>query len=261
MKNLLIFWLAVSTSIAFGAVETHTFKAKTLKKLKVMTTSGDLKVSASSDDSKAFVRARKIDFDESNCRLDVRGTDNELVVKVRKEGVKGSAHCEVELDIQVPREISMNLMSGSGDLTVKGIKGDLGFALGSGDARLSQMEVSKLSGRTGSGRVEVSGILGVSDVKTGSGSIRMIGLTKSATLKTGSGSLEVEYKSSPKQGILNLVTGSGDANITLPANSKVSTSFFSGNGKFYNELGENSEASFRVKMKSGNGDLRIKESN
>ena len=93
----------------------------------------------------------------------------------------------------------------------------------------------------------------------GSGSIDVSGLTGDADLKTGSGDLNVTYKSTPQKGELDIKTGSGDATVFFPSAMKVLTDFKSGSGRIYNELGDFSKASFKVSMKAGSGNLKIKK--
>jgi hypothetical protein len=44
----------------------------------------------------------------------------------------------------------------------------------------------------------------------------------------------------------------------FPKGTKVKTSYKAGSGEMSNELGDNPEAAFKVSMKAGSGDLKIK---
>ena len=94
----------------------------------------------------------------------------------------------IDYDITAPRQVALNLRSGSGDLEID----QLG---------------RYLKAQTGSGSIRAHGISGASDVGTGSGDIE---LEQSAAgevrVSTGSGSIRVHRFS----GAFNAKTGSGD---------------------------------------------------
>jgi DUF4097 and DUF4098 domain-containing protein YvlB len=140
---------------------------------------------------------------------------------------------------------------------VNGTKGKVNFSLGSGDFNIDA-QIDKLEGKSGSGSIKASGVIGYTDIKMGSGTLDLQGLTTNAGLKTGSGDLNVQYESVPENGELNIKTGSGNATVVLPSGTKVLTNLLSGSGRVFNELGDSSDASFKVFMKAGSGDLNVK---
>ena len=125
-------------------------------------------------------------------------------------------------------------------LNVSGTDGQIEFNLGSGDA-LVKAKGRRIKGRSGSGSINLEGIL------------------KDVELKTGSGDLTVSYKSTLQKGQLDLKSGSGDLTAYFPPNMKVLSNLKSGSGSIFNELGDFSKASFTVSMKTGSGDLKIKK--
>jgi len=238
MKKSILTVLCIFTSMASASVENKKFNAKGLESLKLKITSGDVKVTVS-EDGKAYVSANKVKF-EKGCTLKINRSGKDLVVDVEKKGWFNYDNCKVHFAIKVPKATALNLKSGAGDLEVNGTKGSIDFSLGSGDVKVNA-EVNELDG------------------KSGSGSIQIAGLTGDADLKTGSGDMSLSYKSAPKKGELDIKAGSGDVTIFFPSAVKVLTSFKSGSGRLYNEFGDSADASFKISMKAGSGDLKIKK--
>ncbi len=168
-----------------------------------------------------------------------RSGDN-LVVEVKEEGWFNGDNCKVNFEIKVPKIIALNLKSGFGKFEINGTKGKINFKLGSGDV-VVDAEVVELRGKSGSGSVKVTGLVG------------------DTYLKTGSGDITLSYKAVIQKGQLNIATGLGDATVSFPASMKIMTNFKSGSGQIYNELGASSDAAFKVSMKAGSGDLKIKK--
>ncbi|MEZ4744341.1 MAG: DUF4097 family beta strand repeat-containing protein [Bdellovibrionota bacterium] len=256
MKFSIILVLSLFTSIAFASTESKDFDINGLKTLELENDAGDIKISVTQD-GKAHISATKVNFGE-NCTLKMQRSEDKLDIEVDKKGLFKSGECKVHFEIKVPREIALDIKSGSGDLNIIGTKGEVEFFLGSGDAVIDA-EIKELNGKSGSGSLKISGTIGEADIKLGSGSIDIDGLTSEAEFKTGSGNLKITYKEAPVKGELDIKAGSGDATVYLPATSKISTSFISGSGRIYNELGDSSKAPFKISMKAGSGDLNIKK--
>ena len=69
----------------------------------------------------------------------------------------------------------------------------------------------------------------------------------------------MSYKTKPKKGSLDISTGSGNATVFFPVGAEILSDFKAGSGTLYNELGDSSAASFKVKMRAGSGNLKIKK--
>ncbi|MEW6058236.1 MAG: DUF4097 family beta strand repeat-containing protein [Bdellovibrionota bacterium] len=238
MKKTIIIVGCLFTSIALAATENKEFDGSGLEILSIKNPSGDVKIGVSKD-GKAYVAAEKIKFGK-NCTLKMDKSGRELVVEVSKGGIFNTDDCKVNFDVKVPREIALHLKSGSGDLEVNGTKGTVDFKIGSGDAKVTA-EVDTLDGMSGSGSVVATGLSG------------------NANVRTGTGDVTLTYGSAPSKGELDIKTGSGDATIFFPSSMKVLTDFKAGSGRVYNELGDSEDARFKVSMKAGSGDLKIKK--
>lgn len=223
---------------AYAASETKEFDSNGLAIVSVENTSGKVLITAATE-SKASVVATKNIFSDK-CKMTIDRSGTKLVIKVEKTNSFFSKEdCDVDFEVKVPKAVSLNLAIGSGNLTVNGIQGDLAFKVGSGDI-LADGIFKKIDGKSGSGKIVVNG------------------LTGGGELKSGSGEIDLKYAISSLNGELVIKTGSGDSTILFPKGSKVNTQFNAGSGKLMNELGDNSSAAFKVSMKAGSGDLKIR---
>lgn len=237
MRLLLSLLLALVVTPAFAA-EKKEFDAKDLQALKVDNSSGKIDIIAGNG-PKATVDIDKVNFNDS-CKLEVARKEATLIVDVRQPSSFFSRKsCDVNLKITVPKNVTVDISNGSGNLSLKGIEGKTVFKLGSGDVNIDA-PLKDFSGKTGSGDVALKNLSGGGDIASGSGNV------------------EARYAKIP-QGELTVRTGSGDVQVMLPKGSKVKTSYFSGAGDLTNEVGDTPGAPFIVNVKSGSGDLKIKK--
>jgi DUF4097 and DUF4098 domain-containing protein YvlB len=141
---------------------------------------------------------------------------------------------EISIDYEVtaPADTKVRTKSGSGDLTIEGMKAGVDLETGSGDVRLTDL-AGDLRIHTGSGNVDAKSVAGMFDARAGSGDMRLEETGKGDVhVETGSGNIEVRGV----DGGLRASTGSGDVHIDgTPASS------------------------WSVKTGSGNADLRVPE--
>lgn len=237
MKSILVV-VTLSTFAAHAATETKEFGLNDISKIEFKNTSGNLNITAVSK-GKAIVTAEKKEFGDS-CKLNIDKKGKTLVVEVQKESGFFKSDCRVNFTITVPKTAALALDSGEGKVSVTGTSGDLSFNVGSGSVDVNA-EVKELEGKIGSGNIIINGA------------------TSGGNLKAGSGNIEVIYKSAPSKGELDIKSGSGNAEVTLPKKSKILTSFVAGSGRLTNELGDTPDSSFKVSMKAGSGNLHIKK--
>jgi DUF4097 and DUF4098 domain-containing protein YvlB len=235
MKVLLLA-LTMTSCFAFAQTEIKEFDAQGMKVVSIKNTSGKVSLKPTTG-AKAIVAIAKNKFSDS-CKMTVEKTSNTLWVEVKSTSILSDT-CDVDFDIQVPKEMDMNLAVGSGNLKIEGLEGALIYKIGSGE-------------------ITADGTFRSVDGKSGSGNVDVKGLTGGGEIKTGSGEVNLKFTSAPVNGIIDLKTGSGDAKLYFPKTAKIKTSFAAGSGELSNELGETADASFKVSMKAGSGDLNIK---
>jgi len=111
----------------------------------------------------------------------------------------------ISYELEVPTETRLTSTTGSGNQTVRGIRGPLKARTGSGSLKVSEI-TDETRIETGSGDIDLENIQGGLSAQTGSGSIRAASIGSSVVATTGSGSIRLQ-QSGP--GAVKLETGSG----------------------------------------------------
>jgi len=185
----------------------------------------------------------------------------------------------IDLDITAPSTSDVVMTSGSGEVEVENITGQVTVDTGSGSINASNLngpislktgsgsiDASNLNGpttlKTGSGSVTVGGLIGQANVDTGSGQVEITGakLSGQSIMKTGSGSIKFSGSIDPA-GSYHFETGSGDISATLPATSAFNLDVSTGSGSVNNEfgsttVGNNPRAALQLHTGSGSISLQ-----
>ena len=208
------------------------------------TTSGYLKIIGNDAIDQIIVKATirietKNSFDDDDAKEYI---DDKLVLKLSESGNKGKLLAEfesngfnfsnlsrvVDLDIQMPSNLFLNVEDGSGYITISDMKKGVFIDDGSGSIELTnstgKMTIKDGSGTVmiklvqgdisiddGSGKIDVSQVEGNIDIEDGSGSIEISDITGSVRIDDGSGSIDVSRVSND----FTLVDdGSGSVNLS-----------------------------------------------
>lgn len=123
-------------------------------------------------------------------------------------GRDGWRNYRVNYTIVVPEATELRASTGSGDVTVRGIKGPARITTGSGDLRAEDIG-GDLEARAGSGDINVRNVAGEVDVNTGSGDVQLDTVAKDVRVGTGSGEVSVARPG----GNVQASTGSGDVDV------------------------------------------------
>jgi DUF4097 and DUF4098 domain-containing protein YvlB len=124
-------------------------------------------------------------------------------------------HRQVDIEIHMPREGSMNLHTDDGNIGVTDFKGDMTLKSGDGDEVIQSVEGS-LRANTGDGNVRAGGIFDTLDVETGDGDVEVQVLSGSRlesgwNLQTGDGNVTLRV---PQELSADLELHTGDGHIT-----------------------------------------------
>jgi len=188
----------------------------------------------------------------------------------RERGSRGRQRAEADFTVEVPRGVSVRVASGSGEVTVTGVTGDVHAASGSGSVEVGS-GAGQVRASSGSGSVTVDGALGSVQASTGSGPVRITTARGPVTASTGSGSIDVSMASLPGNDDMSFSTGSGTITLRLPADFSANIHGSTGSGDFESDFpmtlqGRTSRHSLRatiggggrtVRMSTGSGDVRI----
>lgn len=179
----------------------------------------------------------------------------------RARGWSRRQRAEADFTVEVPRGVNVRLASGSGEVTVNGVTGEVHAASGSGSVRVGS-GASQVRAASGSGSVTVDGALGAVQASTGSGTVRITTARGPVTASTGSGSIDVSMASVPGNDDLKFSTGSGSVTLRLPSDFSASVHATTGSGDFESDFpmtldGRMSRHNLRATIGSGGRALRI----
>lgn len=204
-----------------------------LEKIRVVNTSGKITVNPMPA-QKVIISINKKKFSE-RCTADItRPEIAQILVEVNKP--LGEI-CEADIELQVPKDVALDITSGSGNVDVNGVSGALHFTIGSGSLQ-AKGDFKSLEG------------------KSGSGDVKLEGLGHGGNVNVGSGHVDMSFIDNP-QGEVDVKTGSGNATLHFPKDSKIKASLEAGSGATDNQF-MNSPSGFGVSLKSGSGDLTVK---
>jgi len=164
---------------------------------------GTIKASHDWDNSSAEERVRRLENDPP---IDQSG---DFIRIGRIEDPQLRRNISISYELVVPRETRLRSETGSGSVSVDGVKGPVKAQSGSGSLRLSNLG-DELHGNTGSGDVRVESVKGDVHLVTGSGSIEATGVAGNFTATTGSGRVKVEAVGT---GRMEVETGSGGIEV------------------------------------------------
>ncbi len=160
-------------------------------------------------------------------------------------------HVAISYEITLPPDTTLAVNTGSGEISVEGVRASAKLHTGSGEIRAqdlgpqSHLETGSgsihaesvaapITASTGSGSIqaELTGS-GDIDVHTGSGSIDVRGANGSVRGRTGSGHVHVDGN---VKGPWQLHTGSGDVRLVLGSSSGFELNVHTGSGSIHSEL-------------------------
>lgn len=210
-------------------------------KLNVKNGSGHIKIQAHSE-SKVKVEYHQIAWGK-DCNLMLKQASDEVKIKVENHSSSILSHqqCQVDLVISIPKDFSGTLESGSGEISIDGMKGDLKFKTGSGNVAISNAIITKMEGRSGSGDISLKGEF------------------LQVELKTGSGKISTLFEKMASKAKFKAKTGSGSVFVAVPTKATVKTNFKSGSGQMSVKASYNPNPNLEIEVKTGSGDLKVEQ--
>lgn len=181
--------------------------------LKVELLTGDVKLSAT-DRTATTVRliphGRGGEELAERFTVEARGNDV-VVIAPKKESLFGFSKGSVDVEVDLPAGSTVDVKTGSGDVTASGLLGDVRAGTGSGDLTLD--EVAEADLKSGSGDITLQSTSGDAEIKTGSGDVTVGSAGGRLDVVSGSGDINLRRSDAPVKG----KTGSGDLRIGASA--------------------------------------------
>ena len=196
-------------------------------------------------------------------------------------------HVSIDYDITLPPDTKLQAHSGSGNVSVEGLRLAVDAQTGSGDIRLKDLG-SNLHAQTGSGNIRAESVAapvwaqtgsgdieagltgpGDVDVHTGSGTIRVRGIKGGVRARTGSGNVETDGSVA---GPWQLHSGSGNIAMAVGSGSGFNLDVHTSSGSIHSDLPITVQGSLgkhelkgtvkgggpEVEVSTGSGDVEIR---
>lgn len=160
-------------------------------------------------------------------------------------------HVSIDYEITLPADTTLQAHSGSGNVSVEGVRSAVDAQTGSGDVRVKDLG-SKLHAQTGSGNIRAESVAapfwaqtgsgdieanltgsGDIDVHTGSGTIRVRGIKGSVRARTGSGNVETD---GTVTGPWEVHSGSGNIILAVGSGSGFNLDLHTSSGSIHTDL-------------------------
>ena len=182
---------------------------------------------------------------------------------------------EIAITVVVPAGTSLTAMTSDAPITVTGRCGGANIATGSGDICLDHVD-GDLVLRYGGTQAQVARVSGSASVRSGSGDVRIGAIDGALQHACGSGGLEVgEARGAVKSrtgsgatrlsavyGDVDLASGSGPISIGLPPGATARLQLTTGSGRVRSDLPIEERASsatsaITVRARTGRGDVQV----
>ncbi len=271
------------TFTIFGVAETKEVElplsVPSGKVLRIEGSAGDVSVKggASVGKLKATARFRAGTHEDAKAKADrytpVLEESEQYVLLKQPEGHDFSVDLDIDVPTGVPLELK--LLSGdvsiegtnapvrvhgkSGDLSLKGAEGAIEVSLSSGDVAIEHANASVLTVETKSGDLSLNDVTGAVNVRTSSGDVSVKRCrARNVSVEAASGDVSVDMLE-PVNGTVNVRTVSGDVSVSLPDGSdcRVTLSTLRGSVACDLELMDDVRDSQRITGRLGNGEGAI----
>jgi hypothetical protein len=223
MKSAAIFFLIFLPALTWAGTITETktlsLSAGGIDTLEVNCGAGSFKIQGASGREKIIITAEieveepgqiKIEeFLQTNVQLTLEKQANKAVLQSNIiEAAKLQVEARINLQIDIPRNINVKIIDGSGPIRVNQMDSDVNIDDDSGSIKIKNI-VGKVSIADSSGSIDIDDIQGNVFVNDGSGKIRIDYIQGDVQVKDGSGSISIL----DVDGNINLTDGSGSIDI------------------------------------------------
>ncbi|OOG72389.1 DUF4097 family beta strand repeat-containing protein [Algoriphagus sp. A40] len=165
-----------------------------------------------------------------NFKIEYSKEGNTLFIELDKNGMLGGGNHRALINLVGPKNLELNINSGSGKTVVSGIEfPNLDINSGSGNIQVFMVKSPSINLEVGSGSIEGYNLLGNVDAEAGSGKVEIDQMEGNLDIEASSGSISVRRLS----GKLNVDMSSGNldmGDVSEIESLKVSSGNISGSG-------------------------------
>jgi hypothetical protein len=217
----LIFLVALAAASAAQSRETLTLAASNCSLLRIDCGAGYLKVRGEDNleqieviavlDVRGIAESELPEFKKEyvELKLDKRGDHAVLIAKIESgfslENLFGGHDARIDLEVRLPRRLSLAVDDGSGDIDIREIDGGLDLEDGSGSIQVTHVQ-GPVKIDDGSGDMRLSGLKNRVEIIDGSGDIELKDAGGDISVEDGSGEIRIYHVSGP----VRINDGSGD---------------------------------------------------
>lgn len=225
MKKLILFVCAFLSILVSQEKINKTFND--VSSIEIQVSSSDFFIKKSSND-KVIVDVKHTFDDDELPVIEKRGS--RLVIKEESRNRSWSSRGSATYKLQIPDGLRISYSSGSGEFNIENVNIEKGsFNTGSADFNIQSVEAKKsIRINSGSSDVEMRNISGEVQINTGSGDVTINKIKGSVSFNAGSGDIKVKQLTIIEECSFN--NGSGNAFISLADKPKSDISMNSGSG-------------------------------
>ena len=193
--------LCATLTLSFEKVKELSLDAEGVQKLKIDCGSGYLKVTGKESSGVIVVRAEIVRKGKSDKEADKYIRDN-VILKLERDGDRAvlvskfknklfSGNRAINLTVNVPQNIHLDVKDGSGEMSIQNITGNLYVDDGSGEIKVEDIQ-GNVKIEDGSGTLTIRDVKGDVSIDDGSGTIYVSGVSGTVVVDDGSGSINIE---------------------------------------------------------------------
>lgn len=271
MKRILGAVALTATTVALTGC-TDTFKATTyhedsnyevssssLSKLDVRADSDNIEI-VGTDAAKVSVHERLSYSKKNKPKPEHRTEGGTLVLRYQcpDKFTIGFSRCSIRYQIQVPRALALKVKADSGNLSLRGLSGQIDANIDSGGVKGTGLDGANVTARVDSGGIELAGT-GSANVKADSGSIDLRDLKgRQVVALADSGNVRLRFATAPDSVVAR--ADSGNVRIWLPAahNEKYALTTHADSGSVdRNTIVDDPQSPHRIKATADSGNVTL----
>jgi hypothetical protein len=222
---------------------------------------GDIIVTGTSEAGARVVVTTNLSDLEST--VDLRFDEEPHAVRIlahRRSGATWPSHFTLKFEIKVPRQTSLELKTGGGDVRVADLEGTFRLKTSGGDVEVSDAK-GNLDGETSGGDMRVRQLSGNLVLHTSGGDIRAEGISGRVDVHTAGGDVELSLLRGNAQGG-EVETSGGEIHVALDPAVNLDLEASAGGGDVHSDLpltvtGKVSESNVRGTLGKGGELLRL----